>query len=132
MKKLLSLTLAVMLVAVIAGSVFADPVYNRGPDARIKTVVNTYATTPASETSTIEVGINRIIGFTVYGSSAASGGLYDTTSATAAAAGTGVFAEASCAAGTSTTVMLPMPYELTSGLYTWTTNSGSVIIVYYE
>jgi hypothetical protein len=132
MKKLLSLILAVGMVGMFAGMAFAEGsiAYSRGQDARVKVEIMTGAAT-ADSTSNINAG-DLILGFTVSGSAATGGGLYDTTSVGAAvSSGTGVFGEAYIAAGTAETIIFPTPYLLTSTLYSVMPTTG-VIVVYYE
>ena len=134
MKRAFSLILAVMFIVGIAGSSLAGEIaYSRGSDARIKMVTYTASSTAQDTSGTIVNGTNRILGFSVTGSSATVGGLYDTTSTINVGAGTGLVTEAACAAGTISTIMFPTPYSnWTNTLYVLVATSGGAVTIYYE
>ena len=135
MKKLLSLTLAVLFVAVIAGSAFAGNdgaiAYTRGVDARIKTDI--LASAQNGELSS-DIGINDLVlGWKFTDSSAGSGDIYDeTAAATVRTSATNVIDEMYVAAGGVSVTMFPTPFVVTRGLVARTLNSTGRVIVFYE
>ena len=132
MRKYLFVILAVMLVLATAGYLRADPIYTRDLGTTIQSEVFTASgpTTKGQYSSTIVAG-NYIIGYTVYDSSVGIVGLYDTTSTTTIAAGTGIFAEAGVAAGDTSTVNFPFPKKLATGFGVLSTNATCRTTVYF-
>lgn len=133
MKKILSLSLAVVLLGLIAapfvGKAKADVLYTRGTDARLYTYVVPNTST-ATLSSTITTN-NRILGFVYSDSAAGVSTLFDSSSASTLTTSL-IFAEAHVAAGTQSIQMFPLPKALNNGFVTKNSTSTGVLVVYYE
>lgn len=132
MKKFISLFLVVMFVLSIATMGWADVFYVRGPDARVLTytLAKTIGTTLSSSVTTN----NRILGFAYTDSAAGTGGIFDgaTVAAVNAALGTYLIAEISVAAGGISTLMFPLPRNVSNGLVVSMSTATGCILVFYE
>ena len=128
MKKLLGLILAVMLLAVSAGYVFAEPTYTRGSDTRIKVETITPSTAHINNTlsSTITAGM-QIIGFKVTDSAAGWGVIFDSASTTA----TTIIDESQVPAGEISVTTLPFPYKVVNGVVTAMKSATTGMTIYY-
>ena len=132
MKKYLCLALVVMFVFATAGVSYGDgALYSHGPDDEVST--EAVISTAALSLITATVGsTSRILGYTFNAVTAGTVGIYDTTSTTLAAAGTGLILEDVCTTNTSHTVWLPFPLDVDNTVYALFTAADSVLILYYE
>jgi len=130
MKKLFILTLAIGMLLSVAGLANAEITSARDAGARLSSEIFTGSN--LSQVSTTITTDNRILGFSVTDSAAGSGGLYDTSTEANVDAGTGVFAEAYCAAGAVSTINLILPRKIANGLGICKSATATVVIVYYE
>lgn len=128
MKKLFIITLAVMLVGMVA-SVYAEGMYTRDPSFTVKTEVEDSMGQTLS--SNIVAG-NKVMGLTLSDSAATHIGLYDAAAVSTSAQPSNNFAEVYCAAGTAETVMFPFPRKLSNGLVYSLTAATGAVTVYYE
>ena len=134
MKKFISLFLVVMFVLSIATMGFADVIYTRGPDSRVSTYTLASTTAGKRTLSTTVTTYNRILGFTYTDSAAGVGSLYDgaLVATVEASAPTYVIGEIAVAAGGTSTIMFPLPRNLTYGLVVGMSTATGCTIVYYE
>jgi len=129
MKKILILTLAIVMLLATTGVTLADPAYSRGPGARLESEV---FTTAAGQDVATKIGTtNRILGYTLSDSTTGWAALYDVATS-GGASSTNVFAEAYCAAGTVVSVWFVLPKDISSGLVVGTSATTEVVTVYYE
>ncbi len=135
MKRLLFVVLAVMLLVGVAVST-SQADLNLAVGAIIKTSVWTGTTadgTTPTAGSALTAG-NRIIGWSITGSSNPQAGLYDTTTALAKA-GSGIFDEPACASNNQHTVFYPAPKVLDTSLVVIRnslTAGYCTVVVFYE
>jgi hypothetical protein len=132
MKRFLFVILAVMLLTGIAVSQ-AQAGIMTSPDARIKSSVwvgiTSNGATPTSGSAITSA--NRIVGYSVTGSSNPAAGLYDASGLSTALDAT-LFDEAAAASNSESRVWYPAPKALVTGLSVINNASTTVTTVYYE
>lgn len=122
------------MTAIIA-TVRAEINYTRGVDARTSTYVLT-KTTAATLASAVTTN-NRVIGYTFADGAAGEVALFDCSVAIGAStlnvpSTSNVFSEVMVIAGGQTTVMFPLPRNISNGLVVKMSTDTGAVTVYYE
>lgn len=130
MRKFLVIVLAVALLFGGASYLMAEPHYSRSGNQFNKTEVRTGSTDAALSTNVI-AGKN-ILGMTYADSSAGIGVIWDSATVAGRSNSTNIIAEASCSAGSTETVIFPLPYKVENGLVMLVENTTGVMTIYYE
>lgn len=132
MKKLLVLSLAVMVLLGTAGYLSASPVYSRGSDSKVNTEVVESTGAGSQVAATVITTVNRLIAWTIADSTSAGlVGMHDVASTGAITTSTGV-AEASVAAGYTYHEVFPLPIDIDNGIAVEFASATAVAIIYYE
>lgn len=139
MKKLLLISLAVMMVVTLAvGVTYAgntSGIYSMSADygnisSYVVSLTSADDELEAISTATIS-NRNRILGYTVSGQGAAAiASLYDGT-AGSDAVNANIISEFGCASNTSDTFWFPFPIQLTNGLVVVVNASTTKVVIYY-
>ena len=139
MKKIFLILAVMALIGIAAGSFIPVPSYGvimQSPDARVKTSVWTGTTadgaTPTAG-SALTAG-NRIVGWSIIGSSSPVAGLYDNAAGPGALTEAMLFDEPAAASNVPHLVFYPAPKTLTNGLQVVRNGKTAAItlIVFYE
>ena|SRR3990167_1356955 len=131
MKKIFFLALAVLMLAGIASPAFAEIFVTRAPGSFAKVVVAVFSSGEGRELNSTVTIQNKILGVSYTDSSAGHGAIYDSATNTGASS-SNLIAEVFCAAGQVSTIIFPMPVEISNGLVTCPRNSTGVVMVWYE
>ena len=136
-KALFYISLAVVVSFMIVGNSFAQVLYNRGTDARLKTEGISGTTAPTL--STAITTNNRIIGYEFSDSAAGNTALFDVVAAQSASGSTtlapstsNVFSEVDVIAGGNVIKIFPLPRTIVNGLVTKNSATTGKLVVYYE
>ena len=125
------LVVAAMLAFTMTKSYASGVGTQMGPDARVLTYCVGYTST-ATLSSTVTTR-NTVLGFTYTDSAAGTGTIWDLAAAASAgsSSSTYVMGEISVAAGSTQTVLFPLPRKLSNGLVVKCSTSTGSLIVYY-
>ena len=136
-KTLLYFSFAVVMALLTAGNSFAQAVYSRGPDARMKTEGISGTTAPTLSTNITTN--NRLIGYEFSDSAAGNTALFDVAAAQSASGSTtlapstsNVFSEVDVIAGGNIVKVFPLPRNIVNGLVTKNSATTGKLVVYYE